>query len=49
MILQIGLKGEQLNLYVESGIGNVQWEKVASPPKNQALTWYKVIYMIVYY
>ncbi|GLJ24400.1 hypothetical protein SUGI_0466010 [Cryptomeria japonica] len=38
---QIGLKGEQLNLYLESGVGNVQWEKAASPPKNRALTWYK--------
>eukprot|EP01018_Ginkgo_biloba_P019618 Gb_41532 [translate_table: standard] len=38
---QIGLKGEQLNLCTQSGSRNVEWKSTSSPPKNQALTWYK--------
>lgn len=38
---EIGLKGENLSLYLESGTANAQWEKAASPPKNQSLIWYK--------
>lgn len=38
-ILQIGLRGETLNLHSLSGSSSVEWQEAS---RNQPLTWYKV-------
>jgi len=38
---QIGLKGEYLQLYSETGAKQVQWISGGNPPKQAALIWYK--------
>jgi len=40
--LQIGLKGEALNLNTVSGSSSVEWVQGSSLAKKQPLTWYKV-------
>eukprot|EP00928_Gymnodinium_smaydae_P016376 TRINITY_DN16131_c0_g1_i1.p1 TRINITY_DN16131_c0_g1~~TRINITY_DN16131_c0_g1_i1.p1 ORF type:complete len:665 (+),score=-23.34 TRINITY_DN16131_c0_g1_i1:133-2127(+) len=40
---QIGLKGEHLQLYSDTGANQVKWISGINPPKQAALTWYKVI------
>ncbi|KAF8411751.1 hypothetical protein HHK36_004309 [Tetracentron sinense] len=43
IFLQIGLEGEHRNIYRADGINNVKWVSPSKPPKNQPLTWYKVL------
>ncbi|XP_057859557.2 beta-galactosidase [Cryptomeria japonica] len=38
---QVGLGGEKLELYTESGSKNVNWSFTSQPPSNQPMTWYK--------
>lgn len=40
---KIGLEGEHQGLDKEEGFGNVNWISASEPPKEQPLTWYKVI------
>ncbi|XP_022157753.1 beta-galactosidase 10 [Momordica charantia] len=40
---KIGLKGEHLGINKPDGIKNVKWLSTSEPPKQQPLTWYKVI------
>eukprot|EP00249_Psilotum_nudum_P027019 c34249_g1_i1 orf=587-3136(-) len=38
---QIGLRGEHLKIYTETGLQNVDWKVDAEVPRNQSITWYK--------
>ncbi|KAH9307807.1 hypothetical protein KI387_035718, partial [Taxus chinensis] len=38
---QIGLCGENLELYTKVGSKNVNWNSTSKPPPNQPMTWYK--------
>ncbi|KAG0495396.1 hypothetical protein HPP92_000087 [Vanilla planifolia] len=40
---KIGLEGEHLRVFSVDGNNNVKWTYPSEPPKNQALTWYKVV------
>ncbi|KAF5751735.1 beta-galactosidase 10 [Tripterygium wilfordii] len=40
---KIGLQGEHLGLYNVDGAVKVNWQATANPPKQQPLTWYKVV------
>lgn len=42
-VYQIGLQGENLNLYTESGSSN-EWNSVAETPLNQPMIWYKTTF-----
>lgn len=42
-IYKIGLEGEHLHIYEPNGMNNVKWVSTSMPPKNQPLTWYKVV------
>lgn len=39
---QIGLQGEHLGVFKESGASTVNWVATSTPTKNKPLTWYKV-------
>lgn len=47
MLVQIGLKGEELGIYEESGDSSI-WISQSALPKNQPLVWYKVSFIIFY-
>lgn len=38
---QVGLSGENLNIYMREHLGNIEWNEVASAT-DQPLTWFKV-------
>lgn len=40
---KVGLKGEHLSIYKADGLNSVNWVDTSNPPKQQPLTWYKVI------
>ncbi|MFQ6635900.1 hypothetical protein Gotur_013209 [Gossypium turneri] len=40
---KIGLQGEHLNIYKPDGLNSINWVSTSEPPKNQPLTWYKVV------
>ncbi|OMP01194.1 hypothetical protein COLO4_12094 [Corchorus olitorius] len=40
---KIGLKGEHLGIYNPENLSAVKWVSTSEPPKNQPLTWYKVV------
>ncbi|XP_057969924.1 beta-galactosidase 10 [Malania oleifera] len=40
---KIGLQGEHLSIYKPEGMNKVNWVSTSEPPKNQPLTWYKVV------
>jgi hypothetical protein len=40
-ILQIGLKGEKLNIFTEEGSKKVEWKDAKGPAST--LSWYKVL------
>ncbi|XP_052197861.1 beta-galactosidase 10 [Diospyros lotus] len=40
---KIGLEGEHLGLYKADGLNSVKWISTSEPPKEQPLTWYKVV------
>ncbi|XP_074320999.1 beta-galactosidase 10-like isoform X2 [Silene latifolia] len=40
---KIGLQGEHLNLYKGDGLKSSNWISTMEPPKQQPLTWYKVL------
>lgn len=40
---KIGLEGEHRSIYMQNGVNNVKWVRKSQPPKNQPLTWYKVV------
>ncbi|KAK6259191.1 hypothetical protein SCA6_013665 [Theobroma cacao] len=40
---KIGLQGEHLGLYKPEILAGVNWVSTSEPPKNQPLTWYKVV------
>ncbi|KAK3035263.1 hypothetical protein RJ639_034700, partial [Escallonia herrerae] len=42
-IYKIGLQGEHLNMYKPDSLNQVNWVSTSEPPKNQPLTWYKVV------
>jgi hypothetical protein len=44
-LIQVGLKGEELSL---SSGSSGRWNSPSSFPKNQPLTWYKVILFSFY-
>ncbi|KAK8995912.1 hypothetical protein V6N11_076166 [Hibiscus sabdariffa] len=39
----IGLQGEHLGIYKPDGLNGVNWVSTSEPPRNQPLTWYKVV------
>ncbi|KAA3463140.1 beta-galactosidase 10-like isoform X1 [Gossypium australe] len=39
----IGLQGEHLSIYKPDGLNSINWVSTSEPPKNQPLTWYKVV------
>ncbi|KAK8653480.1 hypothetical protein V6N13_127476 [Hibiscus sabdariffa] len=40
---KIGLQGEHLGIYKPDGLNGVNWVSTSEPPRNQPLTWYKVV------
>ncbi|EHA8587341.1 beta-galactosidase 3 [Cocos nucifera] len=42
-IYKNGLEGERQNIFKEVGKNDVKWIPKSDPPKNQPLTWYKVV------
>ncbi|XP_065874195.1 beta-galactosidase 10 [Euphorbia lathyris] len=40
---KIGLRGEKLGLYSPDKVENAHWVATSKAPKNQPLTWYKVV------
>ncbi|KAG4113734.1 hypothetical protein ERO13_D12G001250v2 [Gossypium hirsutum] len=40
---KIGLQGEHLSIYKPDGLNSINWVSTSEPPKNQPLTWYKVV------
>ncbi|KAG8473886.1 hypothetical protein CXB51_034048 [Gossypium anomalum] len=40
---KIGLQGEHLSIYKPDGLNIINWVSTSEPPKNQPLTWYKVV------
>ncbi|KAK6287237.1 hypothetical protein POUND7_013416, partial [Theobroma cacao] len=40
---KIGLQGEHLGIYKREILAGVNWVSTSEPPKNQLLTWYKVV------
>lgn len=40
---KIGLQGEHLGVFKESGASTVNWVATSTPTKNKPLTWYKVL------
>ncbi|CAM8885522.1 unnamed protein product [Rhodiola kirilowii] len=42
-INKIGLKGESLGMHKASGWNNMKWKATSVTPKQQTLTWYKVL------
>ncbi|XP_022759241.1 beta-galactosidase 10-like [Durio zibethinus] len=40
---KIGLKGEHLRIHKPDRLNRVNWVSTSEPPKNQPLTWYKVV------
>ncbi|XP_072964754.1 beta-galactosidase 3 [Typha angustifolia] len=42
-VYKIGLQGEHHSIFKSDGQNDVKWTPKSEPPKNQPLTWYKVI------
>ncbi|KAL9268149.1 Beta-galactosidase 3-like protein [Drosera capensis] len=40
---KIGLQGEHFQLFKGDDLNSVNWASVEGPPKNQPLTWYKIV------
>lgn len=40
---KVALEGEHLRIYREDGLSRVKWISTSEPPKQQPLTWYKVV------
>lgn len=40
---KIGLQGEHLKIYQGDGLNSLNWVSTTEPPKEQPLTWYKIV------